>query len=89
MVYVGMESDLRELFRLGLQSLLIAFVIPFGLLEAADDALDGHPIEATLVDSFAGLAEQPGVLRAVASALYGLPHTVIERAFIHPRRWRA
>ncbi|AHG01937.1 sodium/hydrogen exchanger (plasmid) [Halostagnicola larsenii XH-48] len=34
MVYVGMEVDLRELFRLGPQSLLIAFgafVIPFGL----------------------------------------------------------
>lgn len=34
MVYVGMEVDLRELFRLGSQSLLIAFgafVIPFGL----------------------------------------------------------
>lgn len=34
MVYVGMEVDLRELFRLGPQSLLIAFgafVVPFGL----------------------------------------------------------
>ncbi|RKD95027.1 cation:proton antiporter [Halopiger aswanensis] len=34
MVFVGMEVDLRELFRLGPQSLLIAFgafVIPFGL----------------------------------------------------------
>ncbi|WP_114578076.1 cation:proton antiporter [Saliphagus sp. LR7] len=34
MVYVGMEVDLRELFRLGPQALLIAigaFVIPFGL----------------------------------------------------------
>ena len=38
MVYVGMEVDLRELFRLGPQSLLIAFgafVIPFGLGYAA------------------------------------------------------
>ncbi|SEQ04938.1 cation:proton antiporter [Natrinema salaciae] len=38
MVYVGMEVDLRELFKLGPQSLLIAFgafVIPFGLGYAA------------------------------------------------------
>lgn len=38
MVYVGLEVDLKELFRLGPQSLLIAFgafVIPFGLGYAA------------------------------------------------------
>lgn len=43
MVYVGMEVDLRELFRLGPQSLLIAFgafVIPFGLGYAAGVWLD-------------------------------------------------
>ncbi|ELZ16821.1 sodium/hydrogen exchanger [Haloterrigena salina JCM 13891] len=43
MVFVGMEVDLRELFRLGPQSLLIAFgafVIPFGLGYGAGIALD-------------------------------------------------
>ncbi|SEV88770.1 cation:proton antiporter [Natrinema salifodinae] len=43
MVYVGMEVDLRELFRLGAQSLLIAFgafVIPFGMGYAAGVLLD-------------------------------------------------
>ncbi|APW98640.1 sodium:proton exchanger [Halobiforma lacisalsi AJ5] len=43
MVYVGMEVDLRELFRLGTQSLLIAFgafVIPFGMGFAAGIWLD-------------------------------------------------
>ncbi|WP_339103555.1 cation:proton antiporter [Haloterrigena salinisoli] len=43
MVFVGMEVDLRELFRLGPQSLLIAFgafVIPFGLGYAAGILLD-------------------------------------------------
>lgn len=43
MVYVGMEVDLRELFRLGPQSLLIAFgafVIPFGLGYGAGVWLD-------------------------------------------------
>ncbi|NUC71938.1 cation:proton antiporter [Haloterrigena sp. SYSU A558-1] len=43
MVFVGMEVDLRELFRLGPQSLLIAFgafVIPFGLGYGAGILLD-------------------------------------------------
>ncbi|ADB60822.1 sodium/hydrogen exchanger [Haloterrigena turkmenica DSM 5511] len=43
MVFVGMEVDLRELFRLGPQSLLIAFgafVIPFGLGYGAGIWLD-------------------------------------------------
>ncbi|ELY85984.1 cation:proton antiporter [Natrinema altunense] len=55
MVYVGMEVDLRELFELGPQSLLIAFgafVIPFGLGYAAGVWL-GVSVGAAL---FLGLA---------------------------------
>ncbi|PGF17620.1 sodium:proton exchanger [Natrinema sp. CBA1119] len=55
MVYVGMEVDLRELFELGSQSLLIAFgafVIPFGLGYAAGIWL-GISVGAAL---FLGLA---------------------------------
>ncbi|MFB1062575.1 cation:proton antiporter [Natrinema sp. H-ect4] len=55
MVYVGMEVDLRELFELGPQSLLIAFgafVIPFGLGYAAGIWL-GISVGAAL---FLGLA---------------------------------
>ncbi|WP_226041906.1 cation:proton antiporter [Natrinema sp. DC36] len=55
MVYVGMEVDLRELFGLGPQSLLIAFgafVIPFGLGYAAGVWL-GISVGAAL---FLGLA---------------------------------
>ncbi|WP_226479080.1 cation:proton antiporter [Natrinema amylolyticum] len=55
MVYVGLEVDLRELFKLGPQSLLIAFgafVIPFGLGYAAGVWL-GVSVGASL---FLGLA---------------------------------
>ncbi|MFW5955928.1 MAG: cation:proton antiporter [Halorhabdus sp.] len=55
MVYVGMEIDLHELFRLGPQALMIAiggFILPFGLGYLGGDVL-GMTIEQSL---FIGIA---------------------------------